>query len=122
AAPKTEILMDMSSTSGAWNFLSFAAKEQLFVQRLIGRSGRGVAVKVPVEPVQLPLQTLDKVHRFAGASQVVVFPREENHLTGNTKVLQSTKPLLALLDRHAEIHIRMQHKSRCLHILDVFQR
>src|SRR5438105_4947600 len=120
--PEMEILVDMSSTSGASNFLSFGTKEQLFVQRLIGRLCRGVAVKITVEPVDLPLQTVDEMHRFTVAGQVVVLARKEDDLAGDAEMLQSPKPLLPLLDGNAEIHIRMKHKSRGLHIFHIFQR
>src|SRR5262249_49398307 len=53
------------------------------------------------------LSTLDEMIRFARPRQIVVLARKEDDLAGHAEVLQRAEPLFALLDRNAEIHIRM---------------
>lgn len=82
----------------------------------------GVAIDEPIEPIELPVQTLDQMLRLDGASEVVILSRKENYLGRHAEMLERAKPLLALLDRHAKVVVRMQNQSRRLHVLRVLER
>ena len=53
--------------------------------RRVRRNRRSVAVQVPVEPVELPVQALDEVLRLARAGEVVVLAREEHDLARSSR-------------------------------------
>src|SRR5438105_15208174 len=67
--------------------------------------GLTVFVEKSIEPVKLPIQTLNQVPGFAGPGEVVIFAREENDFGGDAEVFERAKPLFALLDRHAIVII-----------------
>src|SRR5262252_1542984 len=46
----------------------------------IGRHCCGISVQKSVEPIQLPVQTFDKVLRLSGPRQIVILTRKENDL------------------------------------------
>src|SRR5438477_371932 len=75
-----------------------------------------VAVQEPVEPVDLPVETLHQVPRLAGACQVVILQREHHELRGHTEMFERTVPLLTLLDGHAQIVIGVKNQRRRLHV------
>src|SRR6267154_5081516 len=88
----------------------------------IGRRGGGIPIQESIEPVELPVQTLDQMFGLAGASKVMVFSRKENNLGRDAEMFQGAEPLLALFDRHAIVIVRMQDQRRRLHVLRVLQR
>src|SRR6266496_5835746 len=60
-----------------------------------------------VKPVKLPVQALDQMFWLAGAGKVMVLARKHHDFRRHTKVLESAKPLLALLQRHAKVVVGM---------------
>src|SRR5262249_44115012 len=91
--------------TAAWPRLQPATKVPLL---RVGRLHVGVAVDVALEPVDLPVEALHQVLRLAGTRQVVILARKQHQLRRHAVILQRTEPLLALLDRHTEIVIRVQ--------------
>src|ERR1700683_139502 len=81
-----------------------------------------VAVKILLEPIDLPIQAFHQVLGLASSRQVVVLARKENNLGRHAVVLQRAKPLFVLLDRHAKIIVRAQNQRRRLHIPHIFER
>src|SRR3954464_4516987 len=78
----------------------------------VGRRGRGVAVEVALEPVELPVEALDEVFGFARAREVVVLAREDYELGRRAVVLERAEPLLALFQRHAVVVVRVEYEYR----------
>ena len=70
---------------------------------MIRRYRIAVSFDESVEPVKLPIQTLDQMFRFAGAREVMILARKENDLRRDTEMFQRAIPLLALFDRHPEV-------------------
>src|SRR4051794_1238806 len=60
--------------------------------------------------------------RLPRPRQVVILTREEHDLRRLPEVPQRPEPLLALLDRHAIVVIRMQDEDRRRHVLHVLER
>src|SRR5437867_810996 len=59
---------------------------------------------------------------FAGAREIVVLARKENNLGRYAEMFEGSIPLLALLNGHAIVVVRMQNQGRSLHVLRVLQR
>src|SRR6266481_8513361 len=79
----------------------FAADRTRFLQafpssKCVRRNRLRIPIQKTIEPVALPVQALDQVLRFAGASQVVVLARKDHHLRVDAIMLQRAEPLLAL--------------------------
>src|SRR3954470_18448198 len=90
--------------------------------RRIGWHRRRVPVQIAIEPVDLPLQALDEVPGLTGAGQVVVLPWKEHDLARHAEVLERAEPLLALLDRHAEVAVGMKNQGRRPNVFRVRER
>src|SRR5262252_5445230 len=88
----------------------------------VGRKGVRVSVQEAVEPIELPVQTLNQVFRFTGPRKVVILAREKNDLRDNAVVLQGAKPLLALFNRHAIVVVRMKNQGGGLNFVGILQR
>ena len=116
------VLHESSSMTKVSNPVSAPVCRSRFAVPARPADGRSVAVQVPVEPVDLPVDALDEVLRLAGAREVVVLAREEHDLARHAEVLQRAEPLLALLDRHAEVVVGVQDQRRRLDVLHVLQR
>ena len=67
----------------------------------IGRHRGGIPIQESIEPVELPVQTLDQMFGLAGAGQVMVFSRKENNLGRDAEMFQGAEPLLALYQASA---------------------
>src|SRR2546423_3616715 len=87
----------------------------------VGRDSRLVAVEVAVEPVELPVEAFYQVLRLAGAREVVVLAREDDELGRHAEVLERAEPLLALLQRHAVVVVRVKYECRRLDVSRVLQ-
>src|SRR5215831_19192003 len=88
----------------------------------VRRDGSRVTIQIAIEPVELPVQALDEMLRLTRPRQVVILPREEHDLRRLPEVLERTEPLLALLDRHPIIVVRVQDEDRRRHVLHVLER
>src|SRR5262245_54790930 len=60
--------------------------------------------------------------RLTGPGQVVILSREDDELCGHAKMFERPEPLLALLERHSIVVVRMQNQRRGLYVLRPFQR
>src|SRR5207253_10149706 len=80
------------------------------------------SIDEPVEPVKLPIQTLDQMFRFACARQVVILARKHDDLGSHAKMLECAKPLLALFKRHTKVVVCMQDQRRRLDVLRILER
>src|SRR2546423_9441881 len=87
----------------------------------VGRDSRLVAVEVAVEPVELPVEAFYQVLGLAGAREVVVLAREDDDLGRHADVLERAEPLLALLQRHAVVVVRVKYECRRLDVSRVLQ-
>src|SRR5471030_256154 len=89
---------------------------------LVRRPGVRIPIQKPVEPIALPIQAFHQMLRLPRSRQVVILARKNHHLSIHAVVLQRAEPLLALLQRHAIIVVRMQNQRRRLDVLGVLQR
>src|SRR5262249_39609472 len=67
-----------------------ASAIRIFVMRLlrVRRLGAHVSIQEPVEPIELPVQTLHQMFRLAGACQVMILARENHQLRRNAVMLE----------------------------------
>src|SRR2546430_15962942 len=77
---------------------------------------------VRVEPVNDPARVLDAVFRFPAARQVVVVFWEPYKNGFLAEHLERGEELLGLLDRAAEVALRVEDEEGRLHISDLGQR
>ena len=94
-------LFHREGAENSWYSNLFPLSLSLRIRRL----GLAVFVQKSIEPVKLPVQTLNQMFGLARARQVVIFAREENDFGGDAEVFERAKPLFALLDRHAIVVI-----------------
>src|SRR5436305_5437240 len=99
---------------------SVLSTQSFFLFR-VGRDGRLVAVEVALEPVELPVEALDQVLRLARAREVVVLAREDDEFGRDAEVLERAEPLLALLQGHAVVVVRVQYEDRRLDVPGVLE-
>src|SRR2546426_642442 len=85
-------------------------------------AGRTRTSGVRVEPVGDPAAVLDTMFRFASTSEVVVVFREAHEDRLLAQDLERDEELLGLLDRAAEIALRVEDEERRLHLGHVGQR